>query len=53
MSQHDYFDDLCKKCFIKNMHPTKKEIKKIVLSEEKYKCSCCGKCDYIVEYVED
>ena len=29
MSQHDYFEDLCKKCFIKNTHPTKKEIKKI------------------------
>lgn len=53
MSQHDYFDDLCKRCFIKNSKPTKKEIKKIVLSEEKYQCSCCKKTDYIVEYLED
>lgn len=53
MSQQDYFDDLCKRCFIKNVKPSKKEIKKIVMSDEKYTCSCCGKTDYIVEYLED
>ena len=53
MSQQDYFDDLCRKCFIKNVKPSKKGIKKIVMSEEKYVCSCCGKNDFIVEYVEE
>ena len=53
MSKQDYFDNLCKRCFIRNTNPTKKEIKKIVLSEERYRCSCCGKTDFIVEYVEE
>jgi hypothetical protein len=53
MSQQDIYDNLCKKCYIKVMHPTKKEIKKIVMSEEQYQCDCCNKTDYIVEYVED
>ena len=53
MGQQDYFDDLCKRCFIKNVKPSKKEIKKMVMSDEKYVCSCCGKKGYIVEYVED
>jgi hypothetical protein len=35
------------------MKPTKKEIKKIVMSEEEYQCDACHKTDYIVEYVED
>lgn len=53
MSQQDVYDNLCKKCYIKVMRPTKKEIKKIVMSEEQYQCDCCNKTDYIVEYVED
>jgi len=53
MSQQDYFEDMCKRCFIRNTNLTKKEIKKIVLSEERYRCSCCGKTDFIVEYVEE
>jgi hypothetical protein len=53
MSQQDYFEDMCKRCFIRNTKLTKKEIKKIVLSEERYRCSCCGKTDFIVEYVEE
>lgn len=53
MSQQDIYDNLCKKCYIKVMRPTKKEIKKIVMSEEQYQCDCCNKTDYIVEYVED
>jgi hypothetical protein len=35
------------------MKPTKKEIKKIVMSDDMYQCDCCNKTDYIVEYVED
>ena len=53
MSQQDIYENLCRKCYIKVMRPTKKEIKKIVMSDEKYTCSCCRKMDYIVEYVED
>ena len=53
MSQQDIYDNLCKKCYIKVIRPTKKEIKKMVMSEEKYQCDCCHKTDYIVEYVED
>ena len=53
MSQQDMYENLCKKCYIRIMKPTKKEIKKIVMSEEEYQCDCCHKTDYIVEYVED
>ena len=53
MSQQELYDNLCKKCYIKIMKPTKKEIKKIVMSEEEHQCECCHKTDYIVEYVED
>ena len=53
MSQQDMYELLCKKCYIRIMKPTKKEIKKIVMSEEEYSCDCCHKTNYIVEYVED
>lgn len=53
MSQQDMYENLCKKCYIKIMKPTKKEIKKMVMSEVEYQCDCCHKTDYIVEYVED
>lgn len=53
MSQQDIYESLCKKCYIRIMKPTKKEIKKMVMSEEQYPCDCCNKTDYIVEYVED
>lgn len=53
MSQQEIYDNLCKKCYIKVMHPTKKEIKKMVMSEEEYVCDCCGKKCAIVEYVEE
>lgn len=53
MGQHDMYENLCRKCYIKIMKPTKKEIKKMVMSEEEYECDCCHKTDYIVEYVED
>jgi hypothetical protein len=53
MSQQDMYESLCKKCYIRIMKPTKKEIKKMVMSDEQYQCDCCRKTDYIVEYVED
>ena len=53
MSQHEIFESLCKKCYIRIMKPTKKEIKKIVMSEEEYQCDCCHKTGPIVEYMED
>ena len=54
MSQKDYLEQiLCRKCFIKHCKPTKKEIEKMVMSEDQYECDCCGKLSYTVEYVED
>jgi hypothetical protein len=53
MGQQDMYENLCKKCYIKMMKPTKKEIKKMVMSDDEYQCDCCRKTDYIVEYVED
>ena len=47
------YESLCKKCYIRIMKPTKKEIKKMVMSDDEYQCDCCNKTDYIVEYVED
>jgi hypothetical protein len=53
MGQQDMYENLCKKCYIKIMKPTKKEIKKMIMSEEEYECDCCHKTNYIVEYLED
>ncbi len=53
MSQNEMYEDLCKRCYIRIMKPTKKEIKKMVMSEEQYQCDCCKKTDFIVEYLED
>lgn len=53
MGQQDMYENLCRKCYIKIFKPTKKEIKKIVMSEYEYTCDACHKTDYIVEYVED
>lgn len=53
MSQQDLYENLCKKCYIRIIKPSKKEIKKMVMSEEQYQCDCCKKTDYIVEYLED
>lgn len=53
MSQQELYENLCRKCYIRIMKPTKKEIKKMVMSEEQYQCGCCHKTDTIVEYLED
>ena len=45
--------DLCKNCFIKLVKPTKKEIKRIVLTE--YRCTCenCGRIGPVVDGIAD
>lgn len=53
MNQQYYYENLCKRCFVKINNPTKKEIGKIVMSEEKYECNCCHRIIEIVEYVEE
>lgn len=53
MSQNEMYEDLCKRCYIRIMKPTKKEIKKMVMSDVQCECSCCHKMNYIVEYLED
>ena len=53
MSQQEIYENLCRKCYINVMKPTKKEIKKMVMSEEVYHCDCCHQTGTIVEYVED
>lgn len=53
MSQTDLYTDVYKKCFIRIHHPNKKDIKKIVLSEEPRECESCGRTTEVVEYVED
>ena len=53
MSRQEMYENLCKKCYSKIAKPTKKEIKKMVMSDEEYQCDCCHKKSLIVEYVED
>lgn len=53
MSQNDMLECLCKRCFIRVHKLSKKEIKKIIMSEEEYTCDKCGKFDFVVEYMED
>ena len=53
MGQQDMYENLCRKCYIKIYKPGKKEISKIVMSEEKYQCNCCKRSDYVVDYLED
>lgn len=52
MSKQEIYDNLCKRCFIKVMKPSKKDIKAIVLSDYNIKCDCCGRVSQIVEYVD-
>lgn len=53
MSQYDYSECLCKKCYIKLFKPSKRKIKGIVLSEYDDTCENCGRTGPTVEYVED
>ena len=45
--------DLCKNCFIKLVKPTKKEIKRIVLTESKSTCENCGRIGPVVDGIAD
>lgn len=45
--------NLCRKCFIKLHKPSKRAIKRIVLSYDKEQCDYCKRTDFIVDYVED
>lgn len=51
MSKQEFYEDLCKTCYIKIYKPTKKQIKRLVLSEDPYPCNCCHKERPIVEYI--
>ena len=53
MGQQDIYENLCKTCYIKINKPSKKDIKKMVMSEYKERCDKCGKVSEIVEYIED
>lgn len=47
------YSDLCKACYIRIMKPSKKEIKKIVMTSYEAECYCCHKTKPIVDFVED
>lgn len=49
----DVYSDLCKACYISIMKPSKKEIKKIVMTPYEAECDCCHKTKLIVDFVED
>lgn len=53
MSQHDCYEVLCKKCYVRRMKPSKRDIKHLVMSEENERCECCGRIGQVVEYIED
>ena len=53
MSKQELYENLCRKCFIKEVKPSKKEIKTIIMSDYKEKCDCCGRVTQIVESVEE
>ena len=47
------YSDLCKACYIHVMKPSKKEIKKIVMTPYETECERCHKTKQVVDYVED
>lgn len=49
----ELFTNLCRKCFINTHRLNKKEVEKIVLSDEKCKCDKCGRMNFCVDYLED
>lgn len=40
----------CKTCYVKLRKPSKKAIKRLILTEYKDQCECCQKIDRLVEY---
>ena len=50
MSYQEPNFDLCKTCYIREHNPSKKSIKKLVLTTYTGPCQCCGKVTRLVEY---
>lgn len=44
---------LCEKCYIKLVKPSKREIKRMVMTEYDELCDNCGKFKQIVDYIEE
>ena len=42
--------NLCKQCYVSLKKPSKKEVKKVVLTTYKDQCENCHKVDRLVEY---
>lgn len=43
--------NLCKQCYVKLHKPSKKNLKKMTLTEYKDQCENCGRTDRLVEYI--
>lgn len=50
MSYQETDFNYCKQCFVKLKKPSKKSVKKIILTEYKDRCDNCGRIDRLVEY---
>ena len=44
---------LCKKCYVKLVNPSKREIKNMVMTEYDDICDNCGKFKHLVDYIEE
>jgi hypothetical protein len=53
MSKQNMDSNICRKCYIKQNKPKSKEIAKIVYTAEREACSCCGRVEFLVDYIED
>lgn len=42
---------LCKQCYVQLRKPSKKEVKKMILTTYKDRCENCHKVDRLVEYM--
>ena len=49
----EVYEDLCRTCYIRICKPSKGEIKRMVMTPYDTKCSCCGKVEPIVDYIEE
>lgn len=52
MRKEELYDTLCKKCYIKLVKPSQKDIKHIVMSEDPDRCDNCGRNGFVVEYID-
>ena len=51
MSYEETNCNLCKTCYVKLKRPSKKAIKKMVMTTYKDKCENCGRVDRLVDYM--